>query len=253
MSTIYMIRHGQASFSSSNYDRLSGLGRMQSEILGEYLLRLGVAFDAVYAGSLQRQTHTAEIVLSRMAGPAQDNPAATALESGVPPSEAPQPGSLQIDPRLNEYDAHPIMQSQLPGLLREKPSLARDLEHLNERGSFQRVFEGTILRWISGNHDDEGIETWKAFTARVREAMKKIMDENGRGKTVAIFTSGGPICAAVQMAIGVTDETAIRLNWQLRNTSVSVFKYNDEGPFLHSFNSINHLQDRGDSKLLTYR
>ena len=246
MSTIYMIRHGQASFSSSDYDRLSDLGRTQSEILGAYLFRLGISFDAVYAGSLQRQMHTAEIALGRMAGRTRGNPADNT-------SETPQPGSLKIDPRLNEYDAHPIMQSQLPGLIRERPSLARDLEHLNERGSFQRVFEGTILRWISGNYDCEGIETWKAFTTRVRKAMKNIMEENGRRKTVAIFTSGGPICAALQMAIGVTDETAIRLNWQLRNTSVSVLKYNDQGPFLHSFNSINHLQDRGDSTLLTYR
>ncbi len=248
-----MIRHGQASFSSSNYDRLSGLGRTQSEILGEYLFRLGISFDAVYAGSLLRQTHTAEIALRHMAGPSQDNPAAADLKSEAPKSKVLQPDSLQIDPGFNEYDSQPVMQSQLPGLLRENPSLARDLEHLNERGSFQRVFEGTILRWISGNYDDEGIETWKAFTARVREAMKKVMGENGRGKTIAVFTSGGPICAAVQMAIGVTDETAIRLNWQLRNTSVSVFKYNNQGSFLHSFNSIHHLQDRGDPNLLTYR
>ena len=243
MSTIYMIRHGQASFSSSNYDRLSGLGRIQSEILGEYLLRSGISFDAAYAGSLLRQKHTAEIVLGHMAGPSQDNLKPAALK----------PKALQIDPRLNEYDAHNVMQSQLTGLLREKPFLARDLEHLNERKSFQRVFEGTILRWISGHHDSEGIETWEAFSTRVREAMKKTMDENGRGKTAAIFTSGGPICSAVQMAIGVTDETAIRLNWQLRNTSVSVFKYNNEGLFLHAFNSIHHLQDRRNPKLLTYR
>ncbi len=248
-----MIRHGQASFSSSDYDRLSGLGRTQSEILGEYLLRLGISFDAVYAGSLLRQTHTAEIVLDRMECRSKDNPVATTSESDHPNPETPKSDTLQIDPQLNEYDAHPVMQSQLPGLLSEKPSLARDLEHLDERRSFQRVFEGTILRWISGNFDCEGVEPWKTFTTRVRGAMKKIMDENGRGKTVAIFTSGGPICAAVQMAIGVTDETAIRLNWQLRNTSVSVLKYNDDGLFLHSFNSINHLQDRGDSTLLTYR
>jgi broad specificity phosphatase PhoE len=238
MSTIYMIRHGQASFSSSDYDRLSELGRMQSEILGEYMFRIGISFDAVYSGALLRQTNTAEIVLDRMADPARDNQAHTAM---------------QIDPKLNEYEAHSIMQSQLPGLLEEKPFLAQDLEHLDERRSFQRVFEGTILRWISGRHDREGIETWKAFTSRIGEAIKNIMAENGRGKTVAVFTSGGPICAAVQMAIGVTDETAVRLNWQLRNTSVSVFKYDNEGPFLNSFNSMHHLQDRRNPKLLTYR
>ena len=79
------------------------------------------------------------------------------------------------------------------------------------------------------------------------------MMENGRGKTIAIFTSGGPICITAQMALGITEDTAIQLNWQLRNTSVSVFKYNDSGIFLNSYNSLNHLLDRKDSALLTYR
>lgn len=233
MSNLYMIRHGQASFSISNYDRLFSLGRIQSEILGDYLLHLGISFDSAYAGDLERQSHTAKIVLGRM-------------EDFVL-------SDLLIDPQLNEYDAQSVMQSQLPGLIKEKPSLARDLKRLNERRPFQRVFEGTILRWISGDHDTERVETWKAFSARVREAIKKIMHKNGRGKTVAIFTSGGPICAAVQMAIGVTDETTIRLNWQLPNTSVSALKYNNESLLLSSFNSIHHLQDRRDPKLVSYR
>ncbi len=65
MSDIYMIRHGQASFSSENYDRLSTLGCLQSEILGESLSHMGIFFDAIYSGSLERQRHTAERVLER--------------------------------------------------------------------------------------------------------------------------------------------------------------------------------------------
>jgi len=37
MSSIYLVRHGQASFGSANYDELSDRGRRQSRILGEYL------------------------------------------------------------------------------------------------------------------------------------------------------------------------------------------------------------------------
>ena len=36
MSVIYLIRHGQASFGTDNYDQLSALGREQSAILGSY-------------------------------------------------------------------------------------------------------------------------------------------------------------------------------------------------------------------------
>ncbi|VAV98863.1 hypothetical protein MNBD_ALPHA02-2245, partial [hydrothermal vent metagenome] len=36
MAEIYLIRHGQASFHSDNYDKLSDLGRLQSRYLGQY-------------------------------------------------------------------------------------------------------------------------------------------------------------------------------------------------------------------------
>ena len=233
MSDIYMIRHGQASFSSENYDRLSTLGYRQSEILGEYLSHIGIFFDAIYSGSLERQRRTAERVLER-----------TPAESRC---------NLQIQPGLNEYDAKGIVEAQMPAMIRDNPKLALDLERMYERRSFQRIFEGAMRRWLSGRYDADGVEPWKAFRDRVRGAVNRIMMENGRGKTIAIFTSGGPICVTLQMALGITEDIAIQLNWQLRNTSVSVFKYNDTGIFLNSYNSLNHLLDRKDSTLLTYR
>ena len=39
MGSIYLIRHGQASFGAENYDVLSPLGYRQSEALGDYLAR----------------------------------------------------------------------------------------------------------------------------------------------------------------------------------------------------------------------
>lgn len=233
MSTIYMIRHGQASFSSECYDNLSDLGREQSVILGEYMGSIGVEYDSVYSGNLQRQIQTAKTAMNRL----------RMWDSG----------ELRTMSGLNEYDAHAILTSQLPAMLKNEPELDEDTKRMNERRSFQRVFERAMMRWVSGRFDVEGIENWKAFSARVRESISRIMKENGRKKTVAIFTSGGPICAAVQMAIGVTGEVAVKLNWQLWNTSISIFKYNDEEIFLGSFNSVHHLQIRRDPELLTYR
>jgi broad specificity phosphatase PhoE len=63
MATIYLIRHGQASFGTEDYDRLSALGTRQAEVLGEYLRDHGIAFDAVYSGDLQRQRETARLAL----------------------------------------------------------------------------------------------------------------------------------------------------------------------------------------------
>ena len=55
MGTLYLVRHGQASFGSDDYDRLSPLGQRQSLRLGEHWRAHGLHFDAVYTGTLLRQ------------------------------------------------------------------------------------------------------------------------------------------------------------------------------------------------------
>ena len=39
MTTIYFIRHGQASFGAESYDQLSPNGELQAKILGQYFIR----------------------------------------------------------------------------------------------------------------------------------------------------------------------------------------------------------------------
>ncbi|MDP1886245.1 histidine phosphatase family protein, partial [Polaromonas sp.] len=46
MGTLYLVRHGQASFGAENYDVLSSMGHRQSVRLGEYFKYKGVTFDA---------------------------------------------------------------------------------------------------------------------------------------------------------------------------------------------------------------
>ena len=48
MATIYLIRHGQASFGKANYDELSDLGQQQATRLGQALAQRMPAFDAVF-------------------------------------------------------------------------------------------------------------------------------------------------------------------------------------------------------------
>jgi broad specificity phosphatase PhoE len=58
MGTLYLVRHGQASFGADNYDQLSELGLKQSERLGAYFAAKGLQFDAAFTGTLQRQIQT---------------------------------------------------------------------------------------------------------------------------------------------------------------------------------------------------
>ena len=58
MGTLYLVRHGQASFGAADYDQLSELGQRQAERLGAYWAERGQGFDAVLMGSLKRHAQT---------------------------------------------------------------------------------------------------------------------------------------------------------------------------------------------------
>ena len=53
MGTLHLVRHGQASFGSDDYDRLSDLGVRQCRRLGEYWAARGQRFSAVLRGTLR--------------------------------------------------------------------------------------------------------------------------------------------------------------------------------------------------------
>jgi len=58
MSTLYLVRHGQASAGTDDYDRLSELGKTQAELLGQWWQKQGFSADFTSHGSLQRQRDT---------------------------------------------------------------------------------------------------------------------------------------------------------------------------------------------------
>jgi broad specificity phosphatase PhoE len=236
MSMIYMIRHGQASFGKENYDRLSPLGKKQARILAQHLLNTEFHPHAVYSGTMARQTATAQEVIS----------AYRIADRKVP--------GLEMLSGFNEYDTASIVTALFPDMVKEDPSLNDELPKMYaSKASFKRVFEGAMLRWVTGEFDTPGIESWKGLKARVAGSLQLIMERHGRGKTIAVFTSGGAIAASIAHVLGITGERAIRLNWQLVNTSISRFMYNEERITLAGFNTITHLELAGDPSLITYR
>jgi broad specificity phosphatase PhoE len=232
VSVLYVIRHGQASFGGGDYDRLSDLGREQARILGSYLKEQGIFLDAAYCGTLQRQQDTAELALAEM-------------------DSAPE---LTVLPQINEYNSESIMEALLPGLVEDEPHLAELVPKLrSDRRAFQKLYEGTMLRWITGNHETGEAETWLGFHERLSQGIAQVRAENGRGRTVALFTSGGPISGVMRLALSLSDEVALRLTWVIRNASLSSFYYDDERLTLSQFNQTGHLERVGDTGLITYR
>ena len=236
MSMIFLIRHGQASFGKEDYDRLSPLGKRQARILAQHLLDTGFQPDAVYSGTMARQTATAKEVLDLYRGANRKAP------------------ELQMLNGFNEYDTAAIVTALFPDMVKDDPSLNDELQKMYaSKDSFKRVFEAAMLRWVTGEFDTPEIESWEALKARVAGSLQLIMKSHGRGKTIAVFTSGGAISASLAHVLGISGERAIRLNWQLVNSSVSRFMYNEERITLAGFNTFTHLELAGDPSLITYR
>jgi len=86
-----------------------------------------------------------------------------------------------------------------------------------------------------------------------RHLVKRIM--------IAIFTSGGVISAGLQMGLGLSDDWARRLGWQIKNTSLTCFADSraqnrcESAPPLELtlFNSTAHLDLEPHAELITYR
>ncbi|MFW5861927.1 MAG: histidine phosphatase family protein [Spirochaetota bacterium] len=236
MSTIYMIRHGQASFGEEDYDVLSKRGYHQSRILAEYLHSIGIRFDLAVTGTLKRQLATADTLFDIY------------REKGDPVVE------VHMMEEFNEYNSRDILTAIIPVILEENPSLEKDVKQIfTHRKSFQRVFEATMLKWVSGDCDHLYIPRYLDFVTGVYRGLDKIMKENGRGKTIAIITSGGPIAATVQRALNLGYRDTMRVTWQIANSSVSRFKCTREHIMMSGFNSYAHLENQPDETLITYR
>ncbi len=236
MSEIYLIRHGQASFGEENYDRMSALGVRQAQCLAKHLVRAGNSFDGVYCGEMERQQNTAREFINHYSSKG------LAVLAPV------------VSNAFNEYDSFTVWQALIPELLADDPAIAEDLDKIPaDQNAFQRIFAPLMSRWISGKYNAGGIPRWDDFTRRVKQGVEELAARHGADKRVVVFTSGGPISVAVQIALGLSDKKALEISWQLLNASITRIKYNSHGMMLAGFNEVTHLELEGDERLITHR
>jgi broad specificity phosphatase PhoE len=62
---LLLVRHGQGSLGTSNYDELSELGYRQSRLVGARLGRADLRVSQAWCGALARQRDTARAILAR--------------------------------------------------------------------------------------------------------------------------------------------------------------------------------------------
>jgi len=235
VSTLHLVRHGQASFGAADYDALSPAGPAQSRALARHWLASGERPTAVFTGAMQRQRQ------SEAAWREVFEAAGVAL----PPAE--------VLAAFDEYAHRPLLREQARWL-REARGEALDRARLDhDRRYFDGFMTGALQRWVAGELAAEGLEPWDAFCARCRAGVAALRARCGRGQTVVVFTSAGAISAVCAGVLGLDAERVIALKLALRNASVSTLRYDDARLSLTSFNCIGHLAAAGDPRLVTYR
>ena len=128
MAELVVVRHGQASFGTDNYDRLSEVGHEQSRLVGAVLAEAGWIPDRLVTGTLARQKDT----LSSM---------------GFDAAPEEHPG-------FNEYDFHDLLHARFNG---EVPAPV-----MGDRKTHFRTLRDTILEWQRGGIAGAR-ESWAEF------------------------------------------------------------------------------------------
>ena len=222
MGVVLLVRHGQASFGTDDYDVLSETGWEQSRLLGRALAARAIDPGLAVTGGMRRHAETATACLGELGDPV----------------------TTSADPGWDEFD-HVSMLAKL-----RSPFEGRQ----PTKAEFQEWFESATDRWTGGDHDDEYAESFGAFTARVDEALARLTADVG-SRTAVVFSSGGPI-AWVTASLLAEDRRGAALMWRKLNpvcvnSGVTRLITGRRGTTLVSFNDHGHLD--GVPGALTYR
>jgi broad specificity phosphatase PhoE len=229
MRSVLLIRHGQASFRSADYDRLSEIGEEQSRRLGAWLTACGAEPDLVAIGPRLRHRHTAELCL-----------AAAGIDTPL----------LSLA-GLDEVDHQELLARLRPDL--DGPeAIHRALKPTPDPyRAFQELFAAAIARWVDGAHDADYTQSWPRFREHVLEALHTLASHPA--KTIWAFTSGGPIAVLANAVTEAPVEHTFKLSWPLVNTSMTRLRLGKTGASLVTYNTWPHLERREDQHLVTLR
>ena len=229
MGTLTLIRHGQASFGAADYDQLSEIGQEQSRRLGAYLGHKNVHADVVYRGSLKRHAQT---WMGMQEG--------LALTLGA----SYQAAVANINPALDEYDGEALINAVKTDVLEHSEGAEAYKQHF-------RLLRDALGLWMHGQISPKGMPTYALFKSQLLDVMQHICDTH-QGQNVWVVSSGGPISTVVGHVLRAPPESSIELNYQINNTALTRFKITSKGLRLAGFNSLPHLDNADDGRLLTF-
>ena len=235
MSVIYLIRHGQASFSAQDYDQLSDHGILQSQLLGEALKQKISSNSQIISGTMLRHKQTMQHSLSAL-----DNHQALR-------------GLALEDCRWNEYD-HKNILAVYNAALATPQGIKQYLTEQNKPfNQFKQLFIEAITQWVLASVSTHYTESFKAFCQRVLAGLTQVAKSSNEKPTV-IYTSGGPISIVVCHLMGIPLHRFLDVNWNLVNGGIT--KLITRGPqqklTISTLNEHDFFAQQQDKTFITY-
>lgn len=205
MGAIHLIRHGQASWGAADYDQLSDLGVRQASTLGTSWEAFDWAPSESIAGDLKRHAQTAIATIDACG----------------------QGDGYDVDSGWNEYDIQTLADAQDESVL------------AGGQKAVQQALNVSLTLWMEGKGDQ--VEPYRDFVDRVLTSFEAAAARATKGRTVAVFTSGGPIAQVASHVLTGGDSLFQKFNDIVFNASVTTITVGETGRRLLAFNEHTHL------------
>ena len=161
MAQFYLVRHGQASFGTDNYDRLSELGHQQARWLGEYFAERDMGFDALVSGDLVRHRETGAGICEGL---------------GVALPE-------DIHAGLNEFDFQSIVDAYLTQFPEQAPAEGAPV------AAFYKALKTAMKHWRLDELSGDLPESWQHFPTG---CWRRVTISSNSTETKIAFSSSVP-------------------------------------------------------------
>lgn len=234
MKTIYLIRHGQAQAGTTDYDRLSPLGRQQSIVLGSYLRTMTPDIGSVWSGDLKRQLQTSRL----------------AHRSGEDIHHLPGSNGLfepQIHTSLNEYQ-HQQIHRHYDTVEPVKGTESHEVSLHMTPDRYTKI----IQSWVEDLQipSTTGFLSFQEFQSGAVNSVKTIARESD-ANCIACYSSGGTISSIVAQIKNLDPTALADLIWNMKNTSITTVRYDEDHLDVVSVNNVDHLLKESKPELIT--
>ncbi len=202
---IFVVRHGQASARSHDYDVLSPLGIRQAARLGERFATSGVRFDAVFCGPRRRHRDTARHLVD------------AARAAGVE-----LPDAIEL-PGSDELPLAAILALWVPRFIDSDPVARAIAERRFDYSDdeIRALIARAMTAWAVGEVASPSLPSFAMFVTRIADSLAHL---RAHAETTLLVTSAGPMAATLHLCghpAAATPEATMALTVAITNCAVT--------------------------------